>query len=123
MRGKPLLLEERELILRGICAELPDRAIARRTGRNQSVITREITSNGGRDRYSPSAAQERAERLKARPKARKLVANTWLHDAVAAGLAEDCSPEQIAGRLKQQYPDEPDKHVSHETIDQTLYWR
>src|SRR5262244_2108615 len=99
MRGKALLLEERELILRGICEELTDRAIARRIGRSQSVVTREINNNGGRDRYSPSAAQERAERLKVRPKERKLVANTWLHDAVAAGLAEDCSPEQIAGRL------------------------
>src|SRR5215211_2139126 len=121
MRGKALLLEERELILRGICEKLSDRAIGRRIGRNQSVISREIANNGGRDRYSPSAAQERAELLKARPKARKLVANKWLHDAVAAGLSFDCSPEQIAGRLKQQYPDEPDKHVSHETIYQTLY--
>src|SRR5215211_4947810 len=121
MRGKALLLEERELILRGICEKLSDRAIGRRIGKNQSVISREIANNGGRDRYSPSAAQERAELLKARPKARKLVANKWLHDAVAAGLSFDCSPEQIAGRLKQQYPDEPDKHVSHETIYQTLY--
>lgn len=71
MRGKPLLLEERELIQRGICEKLTDRAIARRIGRNQSVVTREINNNGGRDRYSRSAAQERAERLKARPKARK----------------------------------------------------
>ena len=121
MRGKVLLLEERELILRGICEKLTDRAIGRRIGRNQSVISREIANNGGRDRYSPSAAQERAEQLRARPKARKLVANTWLHDVVAAGLADDRSPEQIAGRLKQEYPDEPDKHVSHETIYETLY--
>jgi len=121
MRGKPLLLEERELILRGICAELSDRAIGRRMGRHQSVISREIARNGGRDRYSPSAAQERADRLKARPKTRKLVANKWLHDAVAAGLSFDCSPEQVAGRLKEEYPDEPDKQVSHETIYETLY--
>src|SRR5215204_4503013 len=121
MRGKVLLLEERELILRGICEKLSDRAIGRRIGRNQSVISREIANNGGRDRYSPSAAQERADRLRARPKARKLVANTWLHDVVAAGLADDRSPEQIAGRLTQEYPDEPDKHVSHETIYETLY--
>lgn len=121
MRGKALLLEERELILRGICDKLSDRAIGRRIGRSQSVITREISNNGGRDCYSPSAAQERAETLKARPKERKLVADKWLHDTVAEGLADDFSPEQIAGRMKEQYPDEPDKHVSHETIYETLY--
>lgn len=53
MRGKSLLLEERELTLRGIREKLTDRATARRIGRNQSVITREIANNGGRDRYSP----------------------------------------------------------------------
>jgi IS30 family transposase len=60
MRGKALLLEERELILRGICEELSDRAIGRRIGRNQSVITREINNNGSFANTSQRAPTSRA---------------------------------------------------------------
>ena len=51
MRGKALMAEERDEILRGICENLSDRSIVTGLGRNQSVISREITRNGGRDGY------------------------------------------------------------------------
>jgi hypothetical protein len=41
-------------------------AIAQKLGRNQSVISREILRNGGRDEYSVVRAQARADRLCAR---------------------------------------------------------
>ncbi len=43
-----------------------------------------------------------------------------LRELVAAKLALDWSPQQIAGWLKVEYPDEPDMQVSHETIYLTL---
>ena len=50
MRGKALTVEERDEILRWICDSCRiDRSIATGLGRNQSVISREITRNGGRD--------------------------------------------------------------------------
>ena len=36
-------------------------------------------------------------------------------------LAERCSPQQIAGRLRRTYPDDEEMHVSHETIYLTLF--
>jgi IS30 family transposase len=39
-----------------------------------------------------------------------------LHDTVAEKLRDDFSPEQISGRLKEDYPDDPGMQVSHETI-------
>ena len=66
-------------------------------------------------------AQERYESLKARPKERKLVASSRLHDAVNEGLEQKWSPEQISARLDEEYPDDPEMNVSHETIYQTLY--
>ena len=51
MRGKVLTVEDRDDILRGICENLSNRELAIRLGRNQSVISREITRNGGRDDY------------------------------------------------------------------------
>ena len=37
------------------------------------------------------------------------------------GLEQKWSPEQISERLKEEYPDDPEMKVSHETIYQTLY--
>jgi transposase, IS30 family len=85
------------------------------------VISREIARNGGRDDYRVHSAQERFERLKARPKPRKLEENRRLHDAVAEGLMDDFSPRQISGRLIEEFPNEPRMRVSHETIYQTLF--
>jgi IS30 family transposase len=121
VRGKVLTVEERDDILRGICENLSARAIATRLGRTQSVISREITRNGGRDGYRVHAAQQRYETLKTRPKERKLEKNQRLHDTVAEKLRDDFSPEQISGRLKEDYPDDPGMHVSHETIYQALF--
>ncbi|MCA1676281.1 MAG: IS30 family transposase [Actinobacteria bacterium] len=121
MRGKVLTVEERDEILRGICESSSDHSIATGLGRNQSVISREITRNGGRDGYRVHAAQQRYETLKSRPKTRKLEDDERLHDAVAEKLRDDFSPEQISGRLKQDHPDDPVMRVSHETIYQALF--
>ena len=36
-------------------------------------------------------------------------------------LADGCSPEQIAGRLRRAYPDDMGKHLSAETIYVGVY--
>jgi len=52
--------------------------------------------------------EERYESFKARPKERKLVASSRLHDAVNEGLEQKRSPEQISARLDEEYPDNPE---------------
>jgi IS30 family transposase len=44
-----------------------------------------------------------------------------LRQAVAAKLALEWSPQQIAGWLRHVYPDNPEMHVSHETIYLSLF--
>jgi transposase, IS30 family len=56
-----------------------------------------------------------------RPKVHRLVADTVLHNLVNEGLAHQWSPQQISRRLLKDYPGQADKHVSHETIYQTLF--
>jgi IS30 family transposase len=56
-----------------------------------------------------------------RPKTAKLVTNLVLRGRVEADLAKKYSPEQIAGRLKVDFPDQPEMQVSTETIYQSLY--
>ena len=56
-----------------------------------------------------------------RPKPAKLWVNQRLREIVERDLARRYSPEQIAGRLRVQFPAEPEMWVSTETIDQSLY--
>jgi transposase, IS30 family len=53
--------------------------------------------------------------------AAKLVTNLVLRGKVEADLAKKYSPEQIAGRLKLDFPNQPEMQVSTETIYQSLY--
>jgi len=49
------------------------------------------------------------------------VTNQVLRERVQAELTKRYSPEQIAGRLREDYPDQPEMWVSTETIYQSLY--
>jgi IS30 family transposase len=117
----PLCAEERETISRELGQNKSARYIAKLLGRHPSTIAREINRNGGTADYRAVSAQERYESFKARPKERKLVASSRLHDAVNEGLEQKWSPEQISERLNEEYPDDPEMRVSHETIYHTLY--
>ncbi|MGH3850176.1 MAG: IS30 family transposase [Nitrospiraceae bacterium] len=121
LRGKELCLSERETIFAGCGPGDAFSLIGARLGRHGSVISREVERNGGRAAYRPSAAQDRADAQRARPKQRRLLAVPRLHAAVAAGLAEDYSPAQVSARLKVDFPDDADMRVSHETIYECLY--
>jgi IS30 family transposase len=116
MKNTPLVAEERELISRELAKKSSHRSIATMLGRHHSVISREIHRNGGDDHYRAKAAQERADTNRQRPKPRKLESNQRLHDFVQHGLSHEWSPEQISGKLIEQYPDDLDMRVSAETI-------
>ena len=48
---KPLTLEDREDISRGLAKGLDNKDIARSIGRSESVVSREISRHGGREAY------------------------------------------------------------------------
>src|SRR4051812_48605565 len=52
---------------------------------------------------------------------RHALSNKVLGNRVQAELAKRYSPEQIVGRLREDYPDQPEMWVSTETIYQSLY--
>jgi IS30 family transposase len=119
--GRALTLPEREEITRGLAGGIRPSAIARALHRARSTITREIRRNGGRSRYRAAHAEGEAWRRAARPKPCRLAQHAPLCAVVAAQLAADWSPREIAGRLVTDYPDDPTMRVSHETIYRTLY--
>ena len=112
---------EREEIFAGVCRGDSDSVIARRLGRHRSTIGREIRRCGGRGRYRPLRAERVAQRLAGRPKATKLAGCPRLLAAVEKGLERRWSPQQIAARLRIEYPDDPLMRISHETIYRSLY--
>ena len=137
-----LCVAEREQIHAGIHAGLSIRAIARGLDRAPSTVLRELRLNMAHQRYrsrrslrprpsgsqvrkpwkySPSWAQGRAERARARPKVAKLADNDRLRGQVPEWLEEKYSPEQISHRLRCDFAQDPEMRVSHETIYQSIY--
>ena len=116
-----LSLAEREEISRGIVVGQSLRLIATKLNRSPSTISREIKRNGGLNEYRASQADKTAWDRAHRPKVCKLVENRSLARMVAKKLQLEWSPEQIAGWLKDTFPNDEDNQVSHETIYRSLY--
>jgi len=116
-----LTLAEREDISRGIAAGSSMRQIARHMHRAVSTVSREIGRHGGRRIYRAHEADRYAWASALRPKPCLLALHPTLQQIVTSKLTLDWSPEQIAGWLKRQYPDDPSLRVSHETIYRSLF--
>jgi IS30 family transposase len=70
--GLALTLAEREVISRGVTAHRSARSIAKLLGRSPSTVSREMSRNGGYDRYRATLADENAWARSRRPKCCKL---------------------------------------------------
>jgi transposase, IS30 family len=115
-----LTLADREEITLGLHAGDSFTAIAARLGKAVSTVSREVAANGGREGYRAWRAHQRARQRARRPKAPKL-ACPELAAQVTSWLTEWWSPQQIAARLRIEFPGDPMMRVSHETIYQALY--
>jgi transposase, IS30 family len=116
-----LSLDERVEIQLGLGSGLAFSTIAADLGRAVSTVSREVTRHGGRNGYRAVAAHRAAHDAARRPKPTKLGADAVLCERVAADLQRWWSPQQIARRLRDEHPDEPERWVSHETIYKSLY--
>src|SRR3712207_1807276 len=112
---------DREEISRGIGEKLAGRVIAARIGRCPSVISREIARHGGRAGYRAVAARRVATEQRCRPKSRKLDGCAELRGEVLTRLRAGHSPDQVAGRLRYDYPGEQARWVSAEAIYTWIY--
>lgn len=111
-----LTMEERDRIAQWRHQGAAQKEIASALGRDRSTISRELRRNGTGDEYYAAQAQQQAERRRReRPLARRMD-DRQINDTVRSGLAQQWSPEQIVGRLEQQHPEAPERHVSAQTI-------
>jgi IS30 family transposase len=117
----PLSFTERcrlEELLEGGCAAV---RAAELLGRHRDTIGREIVRGLTGSGYRAKVGQDVADANRKRPKSRKLDDNPVLLGEVLQRLEARHSPEQIAARLRQDFPDDPEMWVSPETIYQALY--
>ena len=116
-----LSLSEREDISRSLATGSSMRMIAAQLGRSPSTISREINRNGGVDQYRAAEAEQAAWDRALRPKFCKLAGSKRLTRTVVKKLQLEWSPQQVAGWLKREHPDNEAYNVSHETIYKSLY--
>lgn len=112
---------EREEISRRVAAGLGIREIATAIGRAPSTVSRELRRNGGVAKYRAAQADAAAWERALRPKKCRLSKSAKLRSIVSRKLQLDWSPQQIAGWLKLQHPNDVALQLSHEAIYRTLF--
>ena len=108
-----LTTNERYIITHLHSAGVSNSEIARRLGRHRATIGRELARNtdswGG---YHYLSSQRDAQQRRKKANERYKLNEPGLCSYVRHWLILRCSPEQIAGRLKRQYPKQPSMRVS-----------
>lgn len=100
-----------------------NKQIAKYLGRSVSSVGREIKRNSFRGEiYEPLHAQGKAEERKERAwKAKHPLKNPWVYAYVLEKLRDGWSPEQIAGRLRFNHPQDKIWWICPETIYRFIY--
>src|SRR5260221_13608452 len=116
-----LTLAEREVISRGVTAHQSARSIARLLGRSPSTVSREMSRNGGYDRYRAALADENAWARTRRPKCCKLGNSPRLRRAVAGEVGLGLAPGRAARGLRRKRPEERGNRGAHEARDPAFF--
>lgn len=117
-----LTLEDRICIYHQQNAKFTRAEMARRLDRHRSSIGRELVrfrkhpSWPYYKQYMPDSADTMAVETRGKSRGPRWTRHKPLLDFVLAGLGKEWSPEQIAGRLGDQFPDDAKMRVSHPTI-------
>jgi transposase len=96
---------EREELSRCLATGMSGRTMAQHLTRSPSTISREIARTAASvSTYRATQAQGRSRRRACEPRRPRKLTDSWLADYVQAGLLVGWSPQQIAARLKRDYP-------------------
>jgi transposase, IS30 family len=94
----------------------PKTEIAELMGRHRSTICRELCRNTGQRGYRPKQAQRLAETRRLASRRRHKMDDSDVHRYVQDGLEKLWSPDQIAGRVRGDFPRTPARWLSRQTI-------
>lgn len=118
-----LSLGERESIDRRMWSGESFNSIAQTLRRSVSTVSREVWRIVKKKRrsYHAAKAHVRAQEKAKRGRQKKLDTNQRLKEYVESHLRQQWSPEEIAKRIRREYPSDTAMRISHETIYQYLY--
>ena len=117
---KRLTLQDREDIALYLSHGWSYQAIAEQLGRAVSTISREVIRNSERFEYRASLAESRTKRRRYRQE-RRLDSDPRLRAWVFQRLRRYWSPQQIARKLKDEFPHDETMRLSHESLYTYLY--
>lgn len=114
---------EREMISRGLGRGETLGLIAEGIGRHLSTVSREVRKGTENGRYCTDCATRSARKRASSRRCGKykMEANAELSAYVMAKLSLLWSPEQIAERLRTEYPQDTDMSISKDSIYRYLY--
>jgi IS30 family transposase len=117
-----LSFEDRVHIEIGLKQNRSQRAIAADLGRAPSTISREVANHRDAEgRYVAKRAHAIAFDDARRPQPAKIETSPALRERILHDLGQRYSPEEIAGRLRRDFPSDPGMTVHHETIYRWIY--
>jgi len=119
MKYQHFTIEEREKIQECLWRKTSVREIARLLGRSPSSVSREIKRHLPKEfrRYTPRVAHKKALKIRHSRGRSNRLKNDNIREYVIKHLKIHWSPEQIAGRMKQDI----NEKISHEAIYQYIY--
>lgn len=122
---------ERELLTNYLASGVSKNECARKLNRDRRTVSREILRNGSwvKNQYGKKifvyiaiSAQAKAEKRQQNSAHNKWpLKNGNVYKYATRKLRKGWSPEQIAGRLKKDHPDDPHWHICHETIYKWIF--
>ena len=115
--------EARETLSLGLARGHSLRTMATVLRRAPSTVSREQARNAVEGPYRACTAHTLASARARQPRRPRTLLGPWRWQYVQTPLAQGCSPEQIAGRLRRAYPADMRKQLSAETIYVGLYVR
>jgi len=120
--GRELNLADRGMIQMGRRSRLSYADIGAASGRDKSVVWREVNRNASADGvYYASVAHTKAHQARRRPKPLKLVEDEALCRLIGVWMDDGWSPKLISAMLAFHFAGDQTMQVSHETIYQALY--
>jgi len=114
--------QERDIIAVLYSKGLSGRQIAKKLGRHHTSISREIKRNSFKGKYYVAIhAQAQTRRRVVKARKRPTLKNPQVYRWAISRLLRGWSPEQIVGRMKLIFPQNPSMRISPETIYQFIY--
>ena len=111
-----LTFQEREFLYRLKKAGQSKTAIAELMGRDRSTIYRELKRNTGQRGYRPKQAQRFANERRLVCRCPRKMEEPEVYQYVKDHLEKCWSPEQIAGRVRRDFPRQRSRWLSRQTI-------